>query len=125
MSSAVTSVEGPDPRVSAALSVLPGLGQLYCRQPRKAAFYALTTVLSIGAAVLIITQGERVGHALLARHAGALFLLLALASVLVFLGLFLTGIFLWMSAAVDAWHSARAVRAGRAEEAASRRYFRL
>jgi TM2 domain-containing membrane protein YozV len=95
-----------DPRLAAALSVVPGLGQLYNLQPGKAAFFLLATVFTIGPAVLLITGGERLGTTLLHRGAGTAFLLLALGSVVVFLALFLLGLAFWASAAVDARRSA-------------------
>ena len=95
-----------DPRVAAALSVVPGLGQLYNLQPGKAVFFLLSTVLTIGPAVLLITAGERLGTTLLHHGQGAAFLLLALGSVIVFLALFLLGLAFWASAVVDARRSA-------------------
>ena len=95
-----------DPRVAAALSVVPGLGQLYNLQPAKALFFLLSTVLTIGPAVLLITAGERLGTTLLHRGAGTAFLLLALGSVILFLALFLLGLAFWASAAIDARRSA-------------------
>lgn len=95
-----------DPRVAAALSVVPGLGQLYNLQPGKAAFFLLATIFTIGPAVLLITAGERLGTTLLHRGAGTAFLLLALGSVIVFLALLLLGLAFWASAVVDARRSA-------------------
>ena len=95
-----------DPRVAAALCVVPGLGQLYNGQPAKAAFFLLATVFTIGPSVLLITAGERLGTALLHRGAGTAFLLLALGSVVAFLALFLLGLSFWASAVVDARRSA-------------------
>jgi TM2 domain-containing membrane protein YozV len=95
-----------DPRVAAALSVVPGLGQLYNLQPAKAAFFLLATVMTIGPAVLLITAGERLGTSLLHRGAGAAFLLLAFSSVIAFLALLLLGLSFWASAVVDARRSA-------------------
>lgn len=95
-----------DPRVAAALSVVPGLGQLYNLQPAKAAFFLLATVMTIGPAVLLITAGEHLGTSLLRRGAGAAFLLLGFGSVIVFLALFLLGLSFWASAVVDARRSA-------------------
>ena len=95
-----------DPRVAAALSVVPGLGQLYNLQPVKGAFFLLATILTIGPAVLLITAGERLGTTLLHRGDGTAFLLLALGSVIVFLALFLLGLAFWASAVVDARRTA-------------------
>jgi hypothetical protein len=95
-----------DPRLAAALSVVPGLGQLYNLQPAKAAFFLFATALSIGPAILLITNGERLGTTLLHRGEGAAFLLVALVSVMLFLGLFLLGLTFWASAVVDARRTA-------------------
>ena len=119
------TLRAPSQKVAAALTVVPGLGQLYNGQPRKALSFFLATVLTIGPAVLLITAGERLGHSLLAGHAGAAFFAVALLSVVLFLVLFVLGIFAWISALVDAWSSARALRQGDAEQASRRRFFRL
>ena len=108
-----------------ALSLVPGLGQLYNRQPRKALFFFLGTVLSIGPAVLLITYGEGFGHALLDGHHLSAFLVVAFGSVLVFLVLFVLGLFLWASSAADARRTAGALRSGALEEAAQTTFFRL
>ena len=62
---------------------------------------------------------------MLTRHLGALFLLVALVSVFAFLSLFLAGLFVWASSAIDAWQSAVAIAAGDRERADRRRMFRL
>lgn len=109
---ALTTVRRRDWRVAIGLSVLPGAGQLYNGQARKAVFYLLATVLTIGPAVLLITFGERAGSHLLEGHAFAAFLLLALGSVLLFLLVFVLGLYFWASAIVDARYSARELSAG-------------
>lgn len=96
-----------DWRIGVALSVLPGAGQVYNGQPRKAVFYFLATLLTVGPAVLLIMFGERAGSSLLEGKAFAGFLLLALVSVLVFLLVFVLGLYFWASAIVDARQSAR------------------
>ena len=115
----------PDWRIAVGLCVVPGLGQLYNRQPRKASFFLLGTLLTLGPAVILIMFGERVGLTLIDHGASALFLLVAFVSVLVFLVLFITGLFLWASSAADARRTARARAAGDAEEAARVSFFRL
>jgi hypothetical protein len=112
-------------QVAVALSLLPGLGQLYNGQWRKAVFFFLTTVLTIGPAVLLITAGERFGHTLLDQHHLAFFLLVSFASVLVFLLLFVLGLFFWASAATDARRTAVARAEGGDEAAARTWFFRL
>ena len=101
-----------DWRIGVALSVLPGLGQLYNGQPRKALFYFGATLLTIAPAVLLIMFGERAGASLLEGKAFAGFLLLALLSVLVFLLVFVLGLYMWASAVVDARQSARELNDG-------------
>jgi hypothetical protein len=101
-----------DWRIAVALSALPGAGQLYNGQPRKAGFYFLAVLLTIGPAVLLITIGERLGSTLLDQKSFAPFLLLALGSVLLFLLVFVLGLYFWASAVVDARYSARELSAG-------------
>ena len=105
--------------------MFPGAGQLYNGQPGKALLYFFGTLLTMGPAVLLITKGEGIGHALLQAHAEAVFFVVAFASVLVFLTLFLLGLFIWASAAVDARNSARALLEGRGEDARRSWFFRL
>lgn len=116
---AAVEVTAPAPRrrrnrdVAAGLSVVPGLGQLYNLQPRKAAFFLLATLLTIGPAVLLIMGGERLGSTLLERKQFTAFLLIAFASIVVFLALFIAGLAMWASAAVDARRSAEELSEGR------------
>src|ERR1700737_626456 len=63
----------PNRRLAVALTVIPGLGQLYNGQPRKALFYVIGTVFTIGPAVVLLITGERIGHSLLESHIGGLF----------------------------------------------------
>ncbi len=111
------AVAGPrrrrNPQLAAMLSVVPGLGQVYNLQLRKALFFFLATLLSIGPSVLLITGGERFGHDLLERKAFGLFLLVAFGSIIAFLVLFLLGLTFWASAIVDARRSARELSEGR------------
>ena len=115
----------PDWRIAVGLCLVPGLGQLYNGQPRKAAFFLVGTLLALGPAVVLIMFGEDVGHALITSGASAVFLLVAFLSVLVFLVLFVTGLFLWASAVTDARRTARAREAGDLEAAARVSFFRL
>jgi len=102
-----------NPRLAAGLSVVPGLGQVYNLQVRKALFFLLATLLTMGPSVLLITAGERFGHDLLEhKHFGA-FLVAALGSILIFLMLFLLGLTFWASSIVDARRSARELSEGR------------
>lgn len=101
------------PNLAATLSVVPGLGQVYNLQLKKALFFLLATVLSIGPSILLITAGERFGHDLLERKDFGAFLLVAFGSVILFLVLFLLGLTFWASAIVDARRSARELSEGR------------
>ena len=111
-------------RVAVALCVVPGLGHLYNGQWRKALFFLLSTLFTIGPALLLITVGEGWCHSLLDQHHLALFLLVAFGSVLLFLLLFVLGLFFWASAVTDARRTAAAQAEG-GEEAARTWFFRL
>ncbi len=115
----------PNWRVAAGLSILPGLGQLYNGQPRKALFFLLGTVLTIGPGVLLLTAGQGFGHSLLEGHHFGPFLVVALGSVLIFLVLFVLGLFLWASSAADARRTAIALREAAPEDAQRTWFFRL
>lgn len=95
-----------NPVLAASLSVIPGAGQIYNRQPGRAAFFFLSTLLTIGPAVLLITAGERLGSTMLNNKQFTGFLLLAFGSIIVFLALFLLGLAFWASAVIDARRSA-------------------
>lgn len=123
-SAAARARREPSPRVAAALSIVPGLGQVWVGQPRKAPHYLIWTVLLIGGSVALLTWAVGFGHDLLASGAVTGALLLALGSIVAFLTLFISGLYVWASAAVDAWTSARELRAGETPSA-ERRRFRL
>ena len=91
-----------NPRLAAGLSVVPGLGQIYNRQPGKAVFFLLATLFTIGPSIVLIMSGERIGNTLLQRHQFTAFLLLSFASIIVFLAVFILGLAFWASAVVDA-----------------------
>lgn len=109
----VLAVARRNPGVAAALSVVPGLGQVYNLQLRKALFFFLATLLTLGPSILLIMYGERFGHDLLERKAFGPFLLVAFGSIIAFLVLFLLGLTFWASAVVDARRSARELAEGR------------
>ena len=114
-----------DWRIAVALSAVPGLGQLYNGQWRKALFFLIGTLLSIGPAVLLITFGEHFGRSLLDSQQMALFLLVAFLSVMLFLFLFVVGLFLWASAAADARRTAIALSEGKGDDAARTWFFHI
>src|SRR5436853_337527 len=83
----------------------------------------VATLFTVGPAVVVITYGQRIGHALLSHHVvGVVF---AFVSVLLFLALFVLGLLAWISALVDAWSSAGALGSGDAEQAARRKVFKV
>jgi arabinogalactan oligomer/maltooligosaccharide transport system permease protein len=100
------------PTLAATLSILPGLGQLYNLQLRKAVTFLLLWLLTMGPSVLLIMGGESLGHSLLERKQFGLFLLVAFGSIIAFLVLFLLGLTFWASAIVDARRSARELSEG-------------
>jgi hypothetical protein len=114
-----------EPNLAAGLCAIPGLGQLYNGQGGKAGFFFLSTVLTIGPAVLLIMYGERLGTQLLTDRRGTLFLLFAFLSIVVFLALFLLGLAFWASSAVDARRSAEELNKGDAAAAQRWWFFRL
>jgi len=101
-----------NPTLAATLSILPGLGQLYNFQPRKAITFLLSWVLTMGPSILLITAGEGFGHRLLEDKQFGAFLVVAFASILAFLVLFLLGLTVWASAVIDARRSARELSQG-------------
>ncbi len=101
-----------NPVLAATLSLLPGLGQLYNLQVRKAVAFFLLWVLTLGPSILLITAGEGFGHSLLLDKQFGIFLLVAFASIIAFLVLFLLGLTFWAAAIVDARRSARELSEG-------------
>jgi TM2 domain-containing membrane protein YozV len=94
-----------DVRLASWLSVIPGLGQLYNRQPRKAAIFLLGVIglfyvtLSIpGATGELLAWWKPRGSAMV-----VLSLLVAILSLLLFITTFLLALTFWY----DAMHDAR------------------
>lgn len=110
------------PRLAAGLSLIPGLGQLATGQPRKAIHYFLWTVIPLAGSLALLVAAIGFGHGLIAGGAVVWAMLLALLVIALFLCLFVLGLFVWASAAVDAHQSAREIRTG-APPSRSRRYF--
>jgi hypothetical protein len=102
-----------DPTFAASLSALPGLGQLYNGQLRKALFFFAAVLLTIPPACLLIANSRRIGFDLVDSHHVGLYFLWVVASILVFLVLFLLGLTFWAGAIVDARRSARELSEGR------------
>lgn len=103
------------PGLAAWLSLLPGLGQLYNRQPLK----ALTFLLGVPAFFLASFGVPALTTELLRwwRPRGSLAVsvsvILQLVSLLVFIGFFLGGLLFWYAAAHDARITARERAGGR------------
>jgi hypothetical protein len=110
------------PRFAAGLSVVPGLGQLATGQPRKALHYFLWTVVPLAGSLALLIAAIGFGQGLIAGGSVVWAMLLALATIAVFLSLFVLGLFVWASAAVDAHQSAQEIRTG-SRPSALRRYF--
>lgn len=90
-----------DSRVAVALSLIPGLGQLYNGQPGKAARLLVGTAASIVGSLAIFLELAYNRDALYSAL-GVLVLALSLLAVVVFLVIFVFGLFLWGSAVYDA-----------------------
>jgi TM2 domain-containing membrane protein YozV len=102
-----------NPVVAAVLSLVPGLGQVYNLQFRKALAFFAMWLFTLGPSILLIMGGERLGHSLLEHKQFGLFLLVAFASIIAFLVLFLLGLTYWAAAAIDARRSAIELTEGR------------
>ena len=92
-------------RLATWLSVLPGLGQLYNRQPRKAAIFLLG-VVSLFFVTLNI-PGATAELLALWRPRGSAMVMLSLLIQILSLLLFMTTFFLALTAWYDAMHDAR------------------
>ncbi len=110
------------PRLVAGLSVIPGLGQLATGQPRKALHYFLWTVVPLAGSLALLIAAIGFGQGLIAGGAVVWAMLLALGAIALFLCLFVLGLFVWASSAVDAHQSASEIRTGSAPST-MRRYF--
>jgi arabinogalactan oligomer / maltooligosaccharide transport system permease protein len=103
-------------RWAIALSVIPGLGQVYNRQPARGAVLFLGAAGSVFVSVKLLAWSIGTGPTVFNRY-GLWFLLLALITIVVFLAGFIFGLYVWASAVVDAYSCARARGLGDAEEA--------
>ena len=92
-------------RLATWLSVIPGLGQLYNRQPRKAAIFLLG-VVSLFFVTLNI-PGATAELLALWRPRGSAMVMLSLLIQILSLLLFMTTFFLALTAWYDAMHDAR------------------
>jgi arabinogalactan oligomer/maltooligosaccharide transport system permease protein len=103
-------------RWAIALSVVPGLGQVYNRQRARGVVLFVGAAGSIFISVQLLAWSIGTGPAVFNRY-GLWFLLLALVSIVVFLAGFVFGLYVWASAVVDAYSCARARGRGDADEA--------
>lgn len=120
MAAATHPVSSLRRRTVTIASVVPGLGQLLNGQPAKAARLFLGTVASLGVALWGFVEAVG-GKDWLTTTFGPLVVLIMLVAVVLFLGLFVYGLYLWGSAFIDAHASATAL--GREGEAPSRIQF--
>ena len=122
--SAVASGRRRDWRVAAALSVVPGGGQLYLGQAGKARYYFMWAVGCLGADVLFFLGGSALGRQWIADGRLVLAMIFGMFAILLFIGLLVYGLFIWGSAVVDATRGAREITA-EGEASPKLRYFRL
>ncbi|MGH7722057.1 MAG: hypothetical protein ACRENL_04370 [Candidatus Dormibacteria bacterium] len=120
----MASTRRRDWRVAAALSVVPGGGQLYNGQSGKARYYFMWAVGCLGADVLFFLGGSALGRQWIADGRLVLAMVFGMFAILVFIGLLVYGLFIWGSAVVDAAAGAREI-AGGAEPSRKLRYFHL
>jgi hypothetical protein len=122
--SAVGSARRRDWRVAAALSIVPGGGQLYNGQARKARYYFMWALGCLGADVLFFLGGSALGRQWIADGRLILAMIFAMIAIFVFIGLLVYGLFIWGSAVVDATAGSREIeRDGKASP--TLRYFHL
>ncbi len=98
-----------DWRVAAALSLIPGGGQLYNGQAGKARYYFAWAVGCLGADVLFFLGGSALGRQWIADGRLILAMIFGMIAIFVFIGLLVYGLFIWGSAVVDATAGAREI----------------
>ena len=113
-----------DWRLAAVLSIIPGGGQLYNGQARKARYYFMWTVGCLGADVLFFLGGSALGRQWIADGSLALAMIFGMIAIFVFIGLLVYGLFIWGSAVVDATAGSREISVG-GEPSPKLRYFHL
>jgi hypothetical protein len=120
----VASARRRDWRVAAALSIVPGAGQLYNGQVGKARYYFLWALGCLGADVLFFLGGSALGRQWIADGRLILAMIFGMIAIFVFIGLLVYGLFIWGSAVVDATAGAREI-AQNGEASPKLRYFHL
>lgn len=122
--SAASATRHRDWRLAAALSVVPGAGQLYNGQLGKARYYFMWAVGCLGVDVLFFLGGSAVGRQWIADGRLLVAMIFGMLAILLFIGLLVYGLFIWGSAVVDATAAAREITdAG--EASPKLRYFHL
>jgi hypothetical protein len=101
-----------DWRIAAALSIVPGGGQLYNGQAGKARYYFMWAVGCLGADVLFFLGGSALGRQWIADGRLVPAMIFGMIAIFVFLGLLIYGLFIWGSAVVDATAGAREISLG-------------
>ena len=122
--SAVASARRRDWRIAAALSIVPGAGQLYNGQARKARYYFMWAFGCLGADVLFFLGGSSLGRQWIADGRLVMAMIFGMIAILVFIGLLVYGLFIWGSAVVDATAGAREIAAD-GKPSPKLRYFHL
>jgi hypothetical protein len=122
--SAVARARHRDWRIAAVLSIVPGAGQLYNGQARKARYYFAWASGCLGADVLFFLGGSALGRQWIADGRLILAMIFGMMAILVFIGLLVYGLFIWGSAVVDATAGAREIALG-GEPSPKLRYFHL
>jgi hypothetical protein len=122
--SAVAATRRRDWRIAAALSVIPGAGQLYNGQAGKARYYFLWAVGCLAADVLFFLGGSALGRQWIADGRLVPAMIFGMLAIVVFIGLLVYGLFIWGSAVVDATAGAREIAAS-GEASPKLRYFHL
>jgi hypothetical protein len=120
----VATARSRDWRIAAALSVIPGAGQLYNGQARKARYYFLWAVGCLGADVLFFLGGSALGRQWIADGRLIPAMVFGMIAILIFIGLLVYGLFIWGSAVVDATAGAREI-SSTGEASPALRYFHL
>jgi hypothetical protein len=107
--SAVAATRRRDWRIAAALSIVPGGGQLYNGQARKGRYYFTWAVGCLGLDVLFFLGGSALGRQWIADGRLILAMFFGMIAIVVFIGLLVYGLFIWGSAVVDATAGAREI----------------
>ncbi len=113
-----------DWRIAAALSLVPGAGQIYNGQPGKARYYFSWSLGCLGADVLFFLGGSALGRQWIADGRLILSMLFGMIAILVFVSLLIYGLFIWGSAVVDATTASREITET-GEASPKLRYFHL